>query len=79
MIGVVYWEDDPERERVIRRLCRRCQASVDKWTLEKMESKKDVDCVSPKGIGHAGGLAWHTDGQTACGIDATGDDWWWRL
>lgn len=80
MIGVVYWEDDPVRERVVRYFCRRCQASLDKWEVNgRMKRVRDVDAVSPKGIGHAGGFAWQSDGRTACGIDGTGKDWWWSI
>ncbi len=31
--------------------------------------------VSPTGIEHIG----RDDGVTACGKDATGDNWWWPL
>jgi hypothetical protein len=31
--------------------------------------------VSPTGKAHYG----KTDGDTECGIDATGDKWWWPL
>lgn len=31
--------------------------------------------VSPSGVAHIG----EDGGTTACGIDGTGDDWWWRL
>lgn len=31
--------------------------------------------VSPTGITHIG----EEYGETACGIDATGENWWWRL
>lgn len=38
-------------------------------------SPDDWQVVSPKGVGHIG----QDYGVTACGVDATGDRWWWRL
>lgn len=65
----VFWVDNPERERRVLRFCKRCRAS-----------EENFDIVRPAGTAHLprdlGG--WHSDGFTACGIDASGFDWWWR-
>ena len=52
--------------------CKRCERN---W-----ESRSDVNhsaftVISPRGTAHTG-----TEyGQTGCGLDATGDKWWWPL
>ena len=60
--------DERPMPRVARR-CKRCHNPT--W--------KDVAngnvVVSPRGTAHHG----QDDGETDCGIDATGPKWWWRL
>lgn len=53
----------------IRRYCLRCART---WQYERPEQ---YAVVSPAGVAHIGS----DYGRTACGIDATGDTWWWRL
>lgn len=72
----VYWIDDGgstrgERERLVRRACSRCweRGSTPAGVLGE-----DGLVVSPNGVAHQAGEL----GDTACGVDATGDDWWWR-
>lgn len=53
----------------VKARCRRC---------EKTDSGRGAwgcGVVSPWGIEHVG----QDYGMTACGIDATGDGWWWPL
>jgi hypothetical protein len=70
-LDVVWWEDDPSKTRDVLTFCRRCART---WTV--FEHGGEVQIVSPGGTGHSG--AEHNEGYTACGIDATGDEWWWR-
>jgi hypothetical protein len=49
--------------------CKRCARC---WVYESTE---DYAVVSPSGVTHIGA----DYGITACGIDATGERWWWRL
>lgn len=66
-LGTVWFEETGE-ERVVRSLCKACR-----WVpIEPL-----VRLVSPQGVAHE--QAPHGDPRTACGKDATGDDWWWRL
>lgn len=51
--------------------CARCKRS---WYCE---DERDAGIVSPTGVAHW--QHWFTNEHTACGIDATGDQWWWRL
>lgn len=68
-LGEVYWEDEPGRKRVVKRLCRSCR-----WVpLPPL-----IRLVSPQGIAHEQGTYMQPEGHTACGKDATGMDWWWR-
>lgn len=70
-LGTVYWEE-ADKERVVTGLCARCQ------TIHRDEllTLGDVMIVSPRGMGH---LTGETGESTACGINATGDEWWHRL
>jgi hypothetical protein len=70
-IGAVYWEESDEVREVVR-LCSRCQKSG------SLHDINDVFIVSPSGVGHLGG-DWAKPECTSCGIDATGDNWWWRM
>jgi hypothetical protein len=54
--------------RVVRP-CKRC------YPEQPRVSEIDVWLVSPRGVVHHGA----DYGMTACGIDATGERWWWRL
>lgn len=53
----------------VRGYCKRCARCWD------YEDESDYGVVSPSGVMHIG----EDGGNTACGIDATGDKWWWRL
>lgn len=75
--NVVYWEDDPSRTRVVKRICSRCQRFEEREFGQRV-TVENVAIVSPSGIGHVQGEGWNDD-HTACGKDATGLDWWWRL
>ena len=70
-LRVVTWADEPERERLVKRRCRRCVAVIG---AAAAESGWRQGVVSPAGIEHL------TDSElTFCGIDATGPEWWWPL
>lgn len=69
-LGTVWWDDDPARKRLVTRICARCQAYT------AIRSLDEVWIVSPAGLGHA--ESEYNEGHTACGLDATGLDWWWR-
>jgi hypothetical protein len=60
----------------ILRRCVRCLRAV---TLPNGKLERGADeaftVISPSGIAHIG----EDYGATACGIDATGETWWWRL
>ena len=73
-LGTVYWEDEPEKERVVARVCRRCQERA--WEGRIVEFS-DVMIVGPRGVAHIQSDVDET--KTVCGSDATGKDWWWRL
>lgn len=73
-MGFVFWEDDPELKREVLRGCARCLRT---WYGHVLTDLADVMIVSPSGIGHI--QNWDGDERTACGIDATGTDWWWRV
>lgn len=60
---VVHWEDDPSKTRLVTGYCQRCDTAGD-----------DFEIVAPTGTAHHSG----DEGKTRCGIDATGNDWWWR-
>jgi hypothetical protein len=63
----VVWFEDTGEEREVERGCLRCGVT---------EAELDVFrfVLSPAGIAH------HTEWEkTACGIDATGPDWWWPI
>jgi hypothetical protein len=65
-VGTVYWEDDPDRKREVRRFCPICRpegGDID-----------DVVIVSRVGVAHESSGY----GETDCGRDATGPHWWWR-
>lgn len=77
-LGVVWWDDDPTRERIVTKVCERCNRSFSRGNYTRRISHlNDIWIVSPNGIGHIQHED-HTE-KTACGIDATGLDWWWRL
>jgi hypothetical protein len=66
--GLAWFCDDLVPMPPIKSLCLRCKVSED-----------DVDhvavVVSPTRKAHFGA----DDGETSCGLDATGDNWWWPL
>lgn len=76
-IGTVHWEGE-QKERTVKGFCENCQRSVSQGNLtRRMRTIEEVTIVSPSGIAHAQ----HEDGTeyTACGLNAAGLDWWWRL
>ena len=74
-LGTVWWDENPDRKRTVKRFCERCQNAV--YYSQRMRSLNDVGIVSPTGIGHS--QRWDGDAVTACGVKADGPDWWWRL
>lgn len=71
LLEVVVFEETGE-ERAILGFCKRCERT---W-----EGKSDPDhefftVVSQMGTAHTG----IDYGMTGCGVDATGERWWWRL
>lgn len=66
ILGIVYWEDDRKRERWVRRWCPICRPEGG--------SLDDVQIVSRVGVAHESAGY----GETDCGRDATGENWWWR-
>ena len=60
----VHWEEEPERTRDVVRYCLQCQAD------------SDFTIVSPQGTAHY--ASEHNEGRTRCGINAEGENWWWR-
>jgi hypothetical protein len=64
----VYWEEDPSRKRRVKSGCRNCLRS---WLGD------EFSLVSPTGVAHSQHFDYHE--KTACGLDATGEDWWWPL
>ena len=65
----------PVAELLVMRRCRRCERVVhgDKWDSPRVF----WEVVSPAGTEHIAGEDGF--GTTGCGIDASGDDWWWQL
>lgn len=63
--ATVYFEETGE-ERAIVGYCKVCRIASDDWP---------PPVVSPAGVVHHGA----DYGMTACGKDATGPRWWWRL
>ena len=49
----------------VKRACKRCKPDLEQGAY----------IVSPTGIAHHG----NEYGETECGIDATGPNWWWPL
>lgn len=73
---VVYWDDDSGRSRVVRGVCMVCHSYMRREYGVSI-TRGSAPIVSPSGLAHAGHD--HIDGDTACGKDATGPDWWWKL
>lgn len=64
----VHWDEDYDRTMVVTGLCRRCEKAAFPWQLETQ------GVISPNGLEH------HTDhDSTLCGMDATGEHWWWPV
>ena len=73
----VHWEEEPERKRKVTGFCENCQRSVSQGNhTRRMSSLTDIQIVAPSGLAHAG--HWEFTDKTACGLDATGPEWWWR-
>lgn len=69
-LGTVWWAEEPERKRQVKRVCGPCHH------ITAIASLDEVYIVSPAGIAHAESEI--REGCTACGKNATGEDWWWR-
>ena len=67
-MGVSYDLDEMRPRPPIKANCKRCRVLDD-------HVKNNQVIVSPSGLAH---VPW-TTGNTYCGIDATGDKWWWPL
>ena len=65
----VYWAEDPDRKRAITGHCGNCERTH----VYIFDPKHMGTVVSPAGVLHVGAEY----GLTACGVDATGDEWWW--
>lgn len=65
---VVTFEETGEK-REVRRACNRCYGNA--VSVAELEL---IEVVSRYGTAHKGA----DYGETACGIDATGPDWWHR-
>lgn len=65
----VFWEDDPSRARTVRRCCKVC------YPNGETPDEVWVAIVSRMGVAHQSSGY----GETDCGRDATGPDWWWEL
>lgn len=74
--GYVVFDDTDERRQVVR-LCERCRRAAWSFDAHPPQRAADVAVVSPAGVAHA--PHFDVEGETACGIDATGPAWWWRL
>ena len=74
---IIYWEGEPGRTRIVRSICAPCQ----KFMVREFGMRLRIEepgIVSPRGVMHAQG-EYPNEDRTACGKDATGEDWWWRL
>ena len=72
-LSVTFTETGEERE--LRRACNRCFGRA-----ISVDSIDPVQVVSQYGTVHLpypGDTAWG-EGRTQCGIEATGEQWWWR-
>lgn len=77
VVGIVTFEETGI-QRVVRAFCENCQRSVSQGNhTRRMTTIDEVTIVSPSGIAHAQHEL-HSE-RTACGLDATGVMWWWRL
>lgn len=63
-----HWDEEPSRYRIVLGRCKRCEA-----TMAERGTHDPFLVISPKGKAHIG----DDYGMTACGLDATGDEWWW--
>lgn len=61
-------EDGVRPMPAVKRACKRCDPPIG-------ELRIGFVVVSPGGTAHMEGI----EGDTRCGIDATGDNWWWPL
>jgi hypothetical protein len=68
-LSVTFSETGVERE--LRRACNRCYGRA-----VKVDDIETVFIVSQYGTVHQQNPDY--DGRTLCGIDATGEQWWWR-
>lgn len=57
--------------RIVLDFCRNCERT---WEGRDDDEHESFAVVSPLGVAHIGA----DYGETACGIDATGEDWWWQ-
>jgi hypothetical protein len=65
------WEEVPAPE--IKQPCLFCKRQ---WERKNPGREYDPDVVSSRGFGHHSG---YSGQKLLCGINATGERWWWRL
>lgn len=73
--ALVYWEDDPTRTRAVTHVCGTCSRFLRREYGRTLDYNGHI--VSPTGTVHV--QHDFNEGHTACGKDATGDGWWWRV
>lgn len=69
-VPTVVFEETGKERKVIGR-CGRCQRTK----VFIFDPNWRGAIVSPRGVMHIG----CDGGETACGLDATGPEWWWPL
>ena len=62
---VVHWAEEPERKRMVLGLCGNCG-----------RTSKEYELLSPAGTAHVQ-REYPDETYTLCGLDATGENWWW--
>ena len=65
-----YEEDGIRDKPKVKRACKKCKAAA---------GPRHLSIVSPTGLAHLPRVYGGGSGVTECGIDATGDGWWWPL
>ena len=71
---MVSWAEGGKPDREVKRACNRCYGSS--VSVSELET---IEVVSQYGTAHvAADPRDHRGGHTRCGIDATGESWWWH-